>query len=152
MFEQLQSIPSWLWLSLGLVLLVVEMLGLGGFLLGTGVAALCMAVLSWFSSLHWTVEVPLFATLSVLFSYIYIKHMKPNALESEDPKLNNRMARLIGKQTALTKATEHGVGKVQIQDAFWTVKCEQDLAAGTKVKVLAYEGSTLIVEACDESL
>ncbi len=146
MFENFTHVPVWLWAALGLLMLTAEILGAGGFLLGTGVAALVLAVLGLVFDVHWQVQVPLFAFLSIAFTYVYIRHMKPNASPSEDPQLNNRMARLVGKQSPLVKPVINGEGRVQIHDAFWVVHCEEDLPEGAEVKVTGYDGSTLIVE------
>jgi len=126
--------------------LVAEVLGAGGFLLGTGAAALFVAAISYAFGLSWQLQLLCFAILSILLSYVYIRHMRPNAPKSEDPLLNNKMARLVGRQAKLTKAVENGIGRVQIQDAFWTVKSEVDLPAESSVTITGYEGSTLIVE------
>ena len=143
------SLPLWFWFSLGLLLLIAEILGAGGFLLGTGVAALLIALLTLIAPLNWETQVATFAILSVLFTWYYVRHMRPNAKATDDPDLNNRMARLIGVQTELTKAIKHGRGQVQIQDAFWKVKSTDDLDVGSTVIVKQYEGSVLIVEAVD---
>lgn len=146
-FNQTNAFPEWMWVTIGLLLLVAEILGVGGFLLGTGVAALVVAAISYVFNIEWQLQVTLFAALSVVLSYVYIRHMKPNAPKSEDPMLNNKMARLVGQQAKLIKAIENGTGRIQIQDAFWTVKANQDIPEGDSVKIVGYEGSTLIVEA-----
>ena len=147
----MDSFPIWVWVSVGGLLLIAEILGAGGFLLGTGVAAFVIALLSAVFEVNWYWQLGLFAVLSVVFSYIYIRYMKPNSSKTEDPILNNRLARLVGHQTPLQKPVENGFGRVQIHDAFWTVQAETDLPVETVVKIIGYEGSNLIVEAVDKS-
>jgi membrane protein implicated in regulation of membrane protease activity len=140
------AFPEWVWITIGLVLLAAEVLGAGGFLLGTGVAALLVGGSVYLFGVEWQGQLFLFAILSVGLSYLYIRHMRPNADRSEDPLLNNKMARLVGRRTKLIKAVENGTGRVQIQDAFWTVQSDQDMPEGATVKIVAYEGSILHVE------
>ncbi|MCY4329978.1 MAG: NfeD family protein, partial [Endozoicomonadaceae bacterium] len=62
----------WHWLVTGLVLIGLEALGFGGFLLGGALAGLIMSVVSWMdSSLKWTVQVIIFSGLTVIFTIIY---------------------------------------------------------------------------------
>lgn len=137
----------WFWLALGLVLLALELLGAGGFLLATGVAALLVCPVTYFAGLGWSGEFALFGVLTVVSTYVYWRYIKPNSTESEDPMLNNRMARLVGVRTALITAVVAGQARVQIHDALWTVSCAENLVEGTLVEIIGYEGSTLQVKA-----
>lgn len=40
----------------------------------------------------------------------------------------------------------HGTGKVQIEDALWTVSCDEDLEQGAIVDIVGAEGMTLLVK------
>ena len=47
MIEMIASQAVWFWLCFGGILLILEMLGTGGYLLWSGVAALIVALLTW---------------------------------------------------------------------------------------------------------
>ena len=47
MIEMIASQAVWFWLCFGGILLILEMLGTGGYLLWSGVAALVVALLVW---------------------------------------------------------------------------------------------------------
>jgi membrane protein implicated in regulation of membrane protease activity len=77
---------------------------------------------------------------------LYWKRFKNFNEKTEQPLLNSRIKNLIGRQTPLIKAIESGQGKVQIEDALWTVACTQNLPIGAIVKVTGAEGMVLLVE------
>lgn len=140
------SMGAWAWVILGVALLVIEVLGGGGFLLCVGLSALAIALISSFVDISWQVQLIVFAFLSVISTFFYWKYYKPTDIQSEDPMLNNRMERLVGTKTALIQPIVAGVGKVQISDALWTVHCEEELEQGNMVEVVGYDESTLIVK------
>lgn len=137
----------WFWIALGLLLLGLELLGAGGFLLATGVAALIVAAITFYAVLSWPVQLLLFGICTIVSTFIYWKYLKPNNTHSEDPLLNNRMARLVGERTELISDVSAGSAKVQIHDALWTVRCDEMLSKGTTVEITGYQGSTLTVKA-----
>ncbi|WP_045859623.1 NfeD family protein [Teredinibacter purpureus] len=141
-----EIVGPWFWLAIGLVLLGLELLGAGGFLLSIGVSALITAGISGMTEQPWPVEFVIFGVLSVVTTYMYWKFVRPNNIETEDPMLNNKMARLVGHKTAILVPVKAGVGKVQIHDALWVVSCDTDLDSGVLVEVTGYEGATLNVK------
>lgn len=65
MLELIAANPLWFWLSLGGVLLAAEMLGAGGYLLWSGVAALLVGALIWLlPPLSWAWQGMIFAVLT----------------------------------------------------------------------------------------
>ena len=141
-----EYIGPWFWLAAGLLLLGLELLGAGGVLLSVGIAALITAAISALVTLTWQIQFVVFGVLAVIITYVYWKFVRPNNTQSEDPLLNNKMARLVGSKTALVRAVQAGTGKVQIHDALWTVSCDEDLEMGALVEITGYEGATLIVK------
>ena len=143
------NLGPWTWVILAALILAVEVLGGGGFLLAVGFSALVIALLSWLVEISWPLQLMVFAGLSVVTTYFYWKYYKPSEVQSEDPILNNRMERLVGTKTELIQPVKGGTGKVQIADALWTVACETDFEIGTTVEVTGYDDSTLIVQPVD---
>lgn len=67
MIEMIASQAVWFWLCFGGILLILEMLGTGGYLLWSGVAALVVALLVWIMpglSLEW--QGIIFAVMTVI--------------------------------------------------------------------------------------
>lgn len=145
--EFLQQLQAWHWLCLGIVVLLGELLGAGGFLLGIGASAILVALLKFLMpDLVWYWQFIIFGVLSILLTLIYWKRFKNFNEKTEQPLLNSRIQNLMGRQTALIKAIENGQGKVQIEDALWTVSSTQNLPIGTIVKVTGADGMVLLVE------
>ena len=140
-------LEPWHWLSLGMLILIFEILGAGGFLLGIGIAALVNAlILFLFPELVWYWQFIIFAMMSIVITLVYWKRFRNFNNKTEQPLLNSRMARLIGRSASLLTPIENGVGKVQIEDALWTVTCDEDLAQGVIVNIVGVDGTTLVVK------
>ncbi|ARU27170.1 NfeD family protein [Cellvibrio sp. PSBB006] len=151
--EFLASLEPWHWLSLGMLILILEILGAGGFLLGIGVSALIIAVvLAIFPGLAWFWQFILFATLSIVITLVYWKKFRKFNNKTDQPLLNSRAARLVGRSVSLLTPIQNGTGKVQIEDALWTVACTDDLPQGTIVDIVGADGMTLLVKLHDKSL
>lgn len=140
-------IEPWHWLSLGMLILILEIFGAGGFLLGIGISALLNAVILFlFPGLVWYLQFMIFAVMSVVITLVYWKRFRNFNNKTEQPLLNSRMARLVGRSASLLTPIENGVGKVQIEDALWTVTCDEDLAQGVIVNIVGVDGATLVVK------
>lgn len=148
MLEWLQAATSAHWLTLGLVLLVLEVLVPGAFLLWFGFGALATGMVAWLlPGLGWQGECVLFAVLSIssLLLFKRWRQLHPPAT-TDQPLLNNRVASLVGRVLDLSEPIVNGRARVQIGDALWTV-CGPDLPAGSKVRISGAQGLDLIVEA-----
>jgi len=144
----LDALQSWHWLSLGMLVLILEILGVGGFLLGIGVSAFVIAVLLLiFPDLPWYGQFIIFAFSAVILTLVYWKRFRKFNNKTEQPLLNSRMERLIGRRVSLITPLRDGTGKVQIEDALWTVVCDEDLEQGSIVDIVGAKGMALIVKA-----
>ena len=141
---------TWFWWALALALFAAEALLPGAFMLWLGIAATATGILHlllpdvglavqwiWFS---------LFALASVYGGWRYKQAHPPR--DTDQPLLNKRAAQLMDRVLTLDAAIENGRGKVKIGDALWSVVGE-DLAAGTRVRVVAVEGMVLRARAID---
>ena len=135
----------WFWLSLGFILGAVEMIAPGFFLMWLGLAAIIVGMLTWALPISLPLQVALFAILSVLTVYAGKKFLKDNPIESDDPKLNNRGARLTGEIVTVVEAIADGHGRVRVGDTDWNAR-GSDAAAGAKVRVIGADGAVLLVE------
>lgn len=145
--EFLQHLQAWHWLCLGVLVLLGELLGAGGFLLGIGASALVVSLIKFTApGLVWYWQFLIFGLLSVALTVIYWKRFRKFNEKTEQPLLNSRIQNLLGRQVTLMRAIENGQGKVQIEDALWSVTYTQNLPAGTIVKIIGAEGMVLLVE------
>jgi membrane protein implicated in regulation of membrane protease activity len=140
------EILYWHWWVLGLVLLVAEMLSpTGFFLLWIGAAAILVGMLSWVvPALGWEVQVMLFGVLSVASFFVW-KRFRPAQVQSDQPSLNRRGHSYVGRTFTLTTPIVNGVGTLHVDDSQWRIS-GTDVPAGTQVRVVAADGSTLKVE------
>lgn len=148
MIEFFINLQAWHWLTFGIFILILELLGAGGFLLGLGVAALVVSgLMAVIPGITWHWQFLLFAVLSVVVTLVYWKKFRRFNEKTDQPLLNSRTQRLIGRKVSLLTPLANGTGKVQIEDALWTVTCAQDLPQGAIVTITGAEGMTLLVEA-----
>lgn len=150
MLELIAANPLWFWLSLGGVLLAAEMLGAGGYLLWSGVAALLVGALIWLlPALAWEWQGVIFAVLTVVVAYLwwYWLRRRSAAASGGSPVLNQRNRQLIGTRATLTEPMHNGMGRINIGDSSWRAQAAEDLPAGTEVEVVAVEGVTLVIRA-----
>ena len=138
--------PTWAWLALGLVLAIAEMVIPGVFLIWLAGAALTVGLLSAVLPLTLPVEVAIFAVLAVINVLIGRRWLRSHPVESADPLLNQRGARLVGSRVVVTQAIEGGSGRVRCGDTEWLAQ-GPDAEQGAKMTVTGSQGSVLIVEA-----
>jgi inner membrane protein len=136
----------WFWLSIGLALAAIEMIAPGFFLMWLGAAAIIVGLITWALPISLPLQVALFAVISVLTVYAGKKFLKDNPIESTDPKLNDRGARLTGEIVTVVEAIEDGRGRVKVGDSEWNVR-GADAKVGTRVRVTGADGAVLLVEA-----
>lgn len=146
MAEWLDSISThWFWLSLGLILGAAEMVAPGFFLMWLGLAAIIVGVLDYFLPITVAYQVAMFAILSVLTVFAGKKFLASNPIETDDPKLNDRGARLTGEIVTVVEAIADGQGRVKVGDTVWAAR-GTDAALGARVRVKGADGAVLLVE------
>lgn len=143
MFE---TLTGWHWLALGIALLLLETLGVGGILIGLGAGAITVALVLAVVDIPWQWQVVLFGVFSLAGTFIFWKYFRVKPAENATSTLNNRKAQLIGMRASLLQPVQSGRGKVQIQDALWTVTCAEDLPQGVLVEVTGYDDKALHVK------
>ena len=140
----------WAWWIFGIVLLVAEIAVPGNFLVWVGIAGLLTGLLSnllWETSWWvWEVQWLTFAALAALSLWIGRNWLHHNRDRTDEPTLNQRGASLVGRTADLIDPIHNGRGRVKIGDTIWMVT-GPDLPAGSRVRVVASDGSDLRVEA-----
>lgn len=146
MADWLDTISThWFWLSLGLILGVAEMVAPGFFLMWLGLAAIIVGLLDYALPIAIPFQVAMFAILSVLTVFAGKKFLHDNPIETDDPKLNDRGARLTGEIVTVVEAIADGQGRVKVGDSVWTAR-GADASVGARVRVTGADGAVLLVE------
>jgi len=140
----IETLGSWSWVVLGLILLGLEILAPGTIFLWFGLSAIVVGIIALAFGLSWQVHVVLFVVLSLVSLFIGRKMMARTSAETGDPGLNKRGSRYVGREFTLTTPLNEGAGNLSIDDTIWRIS-GPDLPAGTKVRVDAVEGARLIV-------
>ncbi|HDS5615164.1 TPA: NfeD family protein [Morganella morganii subsp. morganii] len=147
MIEMIASQAVWFWLCFGGILLILEMLGTGGYLLWSGVAALVVALLVWIMpglSLEW--QGIIFAVMTVICAVLW-RNFQRRRQRNDSSSPNQVNHKLIGLRAALLTETEDGYSRIRLADCSWRVYSQSALPAGTEVEVIAVDGITLTVRA-----
>ena len=148
MLNTLAMLGVWNWAVLGLILLFLELLTPGVFLIWIGFAALvtCLVSFTGLSFMEsWQIQLLLFMVLSVIFVLIGRKYFNPRTQSSDEPLLNRRADQLIGLRTTLEEPIINGQGRARFNDTLWRVT-GVDLPAGATVIVREYIDGLLQVE------
>ncbi len=135
----------WVWITLGLVLAALEMLVPGVFLIWLAVAALVTGVLTGLLDLSLAAQVIDFVFLSLIAVFSARRFLRDRPIESADPLMNHRGARLVGETAQVVQAIEHGSGRIHVGDSEW-IAHGPDVPNGARVRIVGSQGSILLVE------
>jgi membrane protein implicated in regulation of membrane protease activity len=141
------KIIFWYWWALAAVLLIFEMMlpGVVFLFLAIGAAA-AGAFLLAVSDLSLELQLFVFAIVSVASAVVLrptLKRLQQG--RPADANLNARGDALVGRTIVLDTPILGGQGRVKLGDGSWTVT-GPDMAAGTRVRVAAVNGTELRVE------
>lgn len=145
MVDTLVALGPWIWLIIAAVLLVLEMLAPGIFLMWFGLAALVTGVVALRYDIAWQWQLIWFCGLSLVTVILVNRYLRRNPLESDAPLLNQRAAQLIGQTHELVDPIANGRGSVRVGDTIWRVEGPA-LPKGAAVTVVGADGSVLKVE------
>ncbi|WP_404925353.1 NfeD family protein [Mesorhizobium sp. ORM16] len=132
------ELGPWNWMVLGFVLLVMEIIAPGIFMLWIGIAALIVGAVSllvWDAAIWtWQVQVLVFLALSLVSAFVGKKLIGGRNEPTDQPLLNRRGAQMIGRMATLSEPIRDGRGRIKLGDTLWRVS-GPDLPAGTQVRV-----------------
>ncbi|MDX8490687.1 NfeD family protein [Mesorhizobium sp. VK22B] len=132
------ELGPWNWMVLGFVLLVMEIVAPGVFMLWIGIAALiigAISLLAWDAAFWtWQVQVLAFLVLSLISAFVGKKVVGDRHVNADQPLLNRRGAQLVGRTATLAEPIKNGRGRIRLGDTLWRVS-GPDLPAGAQVRV-----------------
>jgi hypothetical protein len=144
------TLPPWQgWLIAGVLLGIAEIVAPGIFLIWIAIAAGLTGIVAFLLPVPLWLQVLLFALLCVVATYLGRRWYAAQPGESQDPLLNDRIGRLIGRTATVSTGLAQGSGHVKVGDSIWP--CEgPDLPPGSLVRITGADGTTLRVEPCDQ--
>ncbi len=135
------------WLIAALLLGIAELAVPGVFLVFLAIAAAVTgAAVFALPDLPVAAQLGSFAVWSVVTVLIGRRWYVDYPVEGGDPMLNDRAARMIGEIVTVEAAIVDGHGRVVVGDGGWPAR-GPDAPAGARVRVVAVEGGTVVVEA-----
>ncbi|HZP19876.1 MAG TPA: NfeD family protein [Bauldia sp.] len=140
----LNQLGPWGWWILGIILLGLELVIPGSFFVWIGVAAIVTGVMSLFTDFTWQTQAIVFAVLSVVIVIAGRSYFARRGVRIDQPLLNQRAVRLVGRRIVLADPIVGGEGKVRIDDTVWRV-AGPDVPSGTEVVVRGADGGVLLV-------
>jgi inner membrane protein len=135
----------WLWLIGAAVLGIAELLVPGVYLIWIGLAALIVGVLTLLLPLPVAAQFLLFAVMAFAAVYWGRRYLADNPITSDDPKLNDRSARLVGSIVTAVEPVDALQGRVKVGDSVWSAR-GTDAAVGDRLRVTGTDGNVLMVE------
>lgn len=146
----LAELGPWVWWVVGLLLLGFEIIIPGIFLLWIGIAAMIVGAISlvlWDSGLWpWQLQIVIFAALAVGSSYIGKRFVADRQGDSDQPLLNQRTEKLIGRTATLLEPIENGRGRIKLDDTLWVIE-GPDLDTGATIEIVNAISNRLVVKA-----
>lgn len=136
----------WAWIVAGLVLLALELVVPGGFLLWMGISGIVTGIVVLVWAIGWPLQWLIFGVLSLVSIALWVRWTRSRPAPTDRPYLNRRAEHFVGQEAVLEQAIEQGFGRVVLGDTVWRVS-GADLPAGQRVRIVGSEGAVLKVEA-----
>ena len=143
--EVLQQLGPWAWIIAGLILLGLELLAPGIFLIWFGIAALITGAFAFATDFGWQADLIVFVVLAIVAVLVGRRYFSPAREPGEQPLLNQRAQRHVGSTHVLAEPIVDGQGRVRIDDTNWRVT-GPDLPSGVRVRISGVDGAVLTVE------
>lgn len=138
-----EASPPLIWAIIALVLAAAELVVPGVFLVWIAIAAGLTALVELLLPMGSAYQLLLFSVLCALtVSAGRLWYLARPV--SPDPLLNDRAARLIGRNVVVAEAIVGGEGRVRVDDSSWPAK-GPDAPVGARLTVVEVDGSVLVV-------
>ncbi len=134
----------WLWLIGGVVLGIAEMVLPGVYLMWIGGAAVLTGILALLLPIGFAAQFAVFSIATIAAIYLGRNMLAKNPIISDDPKLNDRGARLVGLIVTAVEPVDSAHGRVKVGDSVWSAR-GSDAAVGDRLRVTGTDGNVLLV-------
>ena len=135
--------PTTIWAVLGLVLIILEAVTSGFFLLFFGISALLVAVAKLLGMDHLNGELLIFASGGILGILVFRKKMMASFMPPGQTRVDEN------KEIILSHAIHpHGQAHIEYQGVMWTAEnpTDVDMPKGTRVLIARTESTKLILK------
>jgi len=137
--------PGWLWLIGGVLLLILEVIAPGFFLVFIGAAAIATGLFTVLFGLGTAAQLALFVLYALVAVMLGRRFYANRTADSTDPLLNDRAGRLVGKVVSVVSDVDDHNGRVRVGDSEWSAR-GGPAAAGERVRITGIDGNCLTVE------
>jgi membrane protein implicated in regulation of membrane protease activity len=141
------SLGAWNWFIAAAVLLLLEVLAPGSFMLWLGISAALVGIISFAVIWTWEAQLIAFAIFAVASIPAWRFFARKMERPVDRPFLNRRTEGYVGREFTLEKPIVGGFGTIRIDDTIWRVS-GPDCPAGSRVKIARADGANLMVECC----
>ncbi|HRY08090.1 MAG TPA: NfeD family protein [Hyphomicrobiaceae bacterium] len=142
------NLGSWNWFVAAVVLFILETIVPGVHFVWFGIAAVIVGIVALATGIVWQWQIIIFAIVAMATVFVVRRYASSSSAKSDEPDLNVRGAQYIGRIFTVVEDIRQGRGKVRVGDSIWHAEGE-DVAAGTRVKVVGVDGTALVVERVD---
>ncbi len=138
--------PEVVWFVIGLILIMMEFLTPGFYVIFFGLGAWAVSGVSLFAEMPLTWQLALFLVSSVLMLVFMRSHLQNlfgvNTVNDMDEK-----DEFIGEEgVVIEKITINGMGKIELRGTQWDARANSDIEVGTRVRVTARDSIRFTVE------
>ncbi|HED11944.1 MAG TPA: NfeD family protein [Caldithrix abyssi] len=138
--------PEVVWFVIGLILIMMEFLTPGFYVIFFGFGAWAVSGVSLFAEMPLTWQLALFLVSSVLMLVFMRSHLQNlfgvNTVNDMDEK-----DEFIGEEgVVIEKITINGMGKIELRGTQWAARANSDIEVGTRVRVTARDSIRFTVE------
>jgi len=145
MLDYLVSLGFWDWFIAGGILLAIELIAPGTFMLWLGLSAILVGLISLAVVWSWQAQFVTFAVFALVSIPIWRRFARGVEAPGDQPFLNRRQDALVGRVFTLEKPIIDGAGTVRVGDTVWRVT-GPDTPAGSRIKVTRADAAMLVVE------
>ncbi|MBO4556977.1 MAG: NfeD family protein [Elusimicrobiales bacterium] len=139
------DVNYWFWLSLGLILVIIEMILPGVFFLWFGIGAFATGIIAFLiKGIAIKYLMAIFGILSLISVFLGRRIIKPSVEQKNG--LNDGNSKYAGKIVKAESSFENGSGRVIMGDTVWEAECPDPVKEGDPLKVTALKDAVLIVE------
>lgn len=139
--------PALWWLSFGIFLLVLEVVGNTLIFLWFSGAMFVTALITWLWAPTPLQQGLVFSVATVLALLGWQRFRPLQKMEGRDAAsgLNNRLAGYVGRELVLAEPVVNGRGRVNLDDTYWNAAGD-DMPTGTRVRIAAVDGMIFRLE------
>ncbi len=136
--------PFYLWMTLAAILFLAELIVPGVFLIWLALAAAITGLATLLLPMHIAIQLLIFGAASVA-AVMLGRRWYVTSDHSDNPKLNDRGAQMVGRTVTVVKPVTPIGGRVKVGDGEWPAR-GPELAIGDTARIVAVEGGTVILE------